>query len=394
MNLLWLFPAGFAALAALLLPLLIHLARRSEYRLLDFAALRWVQAKARPRRRLRFDKWPLLLLRLLLLALLALLLARPAVTGVADTRPRVAVLPGLDAAIAHAQVDDAQAQWLWLAPGFPPIDAAAAPPASSQPVSSLLRQLDAELPTGAPLTVLVPGVLDGVDAQRPRLSRAVDWRVVVRDSADAAEPAPTAAAAPTLVIRHDQAAPSALRYLRAAALAWQPEAGAPALDIAPITQPVPLSALPTSTTLVWLATTAPPPAVQQWVGDGGTVLLDAGTAHTGLNFFASNWRDSAGLPLLEQARQGRGRVLRFTHELLPAAMPALLEADFPQRLRAQLQPTAAPTRVDATVHAPLRGDFHWMQPPRELSPWLLWAIALLFVLERWMATSARRGVQS
>ncbi|WP_425529642.1 hypothetical protein, partial [Xanthomonas citri] len=32
MNLLLLFPAGLAALAALLLPLLIHLARRSEHR--------------------------------------------------------------------------------------------------------------------------------------------------------------------------------------------------------------------------------------------------------------------------------------------------------------------------------------------------------------------------
>ncbi|WP_305806007.1 BatA domain-containing protein, partial [Stenotrophomonas sp. YIM B06876] len=147
MNLLWLAPAGFAALAALLLPLLIHLARRGEYRLLDFAALRWVQARVRPRRRVRFDEWPLLLLRLVLLALLAVLLARPALTGVTDTRPRVAVVPGLDAATAQAQVDVPQAQWLWLAPGFPALDGAAVP-SPPQPVSSLLRQLDAELPAG------------------------------------------------------------------------------------------------------------------------------------------------------------------------------------------------------------------------------------------------------
>ena len=67
MSLLWLFPAGLAALATLLLPLLIHLARRDEQRLIDFAALRWLSAKPRPRRRIRFDEWPLLLLRLLLL---------------------------------------------------------------------------------------------------------------------------------------------------------------------------------------------------------------------------------------------------------------------------------------------------------------------------------------
>ncbi|TQT81878.1 hypothetical protein DB758_11845, partial [Xanthomonas perforans] len=51
MNLLLLFPTGLAALAALLLPLLIHLARRSEHRPTDFAALRWLRALPRPRHR-------------------------------------------------------------------------------------------------------------------------------------------------------------------------------------------------------------------------------------------------------------------------------------------------------------------------------------------------------
>ena len=55
MSLAWLFPAGLAALASLLLPLLIHLARRDEQRLLDFAALRWLAARPRPRRRIRFE---------------------------------------------------------------------------------------------------------------------------------------------------------------------------------------------------------------------------------------------------------------------------------------------------------------------------------------------------
>jgi hypothetical protein len=81
-----LFPLGLAALAAGLLPLLIHLARRHPYTPLDFAALRWLRAQIRPRQRIRFDDWPLLLVRLLLLAALALLLARPALTGL--RRPR------------------------------------------------------------------------------------------------------------------------------------------------------------------------------------------------------------------------------------------------------------------------------------------------------------------
>jgi len=45
-----LFPAGLLALAGLLVPLLIHLVRRSELVVHDFAALRWLSARARPRR--------------------------------------------------------------------------------------------------------------------------------------------------------------------------------------------------------------------------------------------------------------------------------------------------------------------------------------------------------
>ena len=77
MNLSLLLPAGLFALGALLLPLLIHLQRRRETpppRL--FAALAFIDQQARPKRRLRFRDLPLLLLRLLLLAVLALLLAR------------------------------------------------------------------------------------------------------------------------------------------------------------------------------------------------------------------------------------------------------------------------------------------------------------------------------
>ncbi|MEG1680702.1 MAG: BatA domain-containing protein, partial [Stenotrophomonas sp.] len=217
MSLLWLFPAGFIALAALLLPLLIHLARRSEQRIIDFAALRWLSAKPRPRRRIRFDEWPLLLLRLLLLALLAVLLARPALTGVVDAQPRIAVLPGIDLVAAQRVVGSTDAQWLWLAPGFPRIDKTIAPQ-GPQPVSSLLRELDAVLPADAALTVVVPSLLDGLDAQRPQLSRAVRWQVLEQNAAIAK---PAVVAVPELQIRHDEAGKQGLRYLNAVASAWR-----------------------------------------------------------------------------------------------------------------------------------------------------------------------------
>ncbi len=76
-----LLPAGLAALFALLLPLLLHLHRRTEQQPAMFAALRWLQGRQRPQRRIRFEEWPLLALRLLLLAALALLVAQPVLYG-------------------------------------------------------------------------------------------------------------------------------------------------------------------------------------------------------------------------------------------------------------------------------------------------------------------------
>jgi len=40
----------------------------------------------------------------------------------------------------------------------------------------------------------------------------------------------------------------------------------------------------------------------------------------------------------------------------------------------------------------LSGGPVFAQPPRDLQPWWLWCIALLFALERWFASSPRRGV--
>ncbi len=46
-----LFPAALAALVALIVPLVIHIARRSEQQPTNFAALRWLRQKPRPRSR-------------------------------------------------------------------------------------------------------------------------------------------------------------------------------------------------------------------------------------------------------------------------------------------------------------------------------------------------------
>lgn len=382
MNFALLLPAALAALAALILPLLIHLARRSEQRPTDFAALRWLRQKPRPRHRIRFDERLLLLLRLLLLALLALWLARPVSYGAVSHQPWVVVAPSVDPQAVPAGEG---ARVRWLAPGFPAIDT----PPPSQPVAaaSLLRELDAMLPAQVPLRVLVPAQLSGADGQRPALSRAVQWQMVA-GAADTAVPA-IVGAPPKVAIRYAAERAAALPYLRAAVSAWSPQSGSVDSGVAGAAAP----ADPKTQVLLWLAPGALPAAVLDWIGAGGTAVLDADTQWPQTAARAPLWRDADGTVLVEGSRYRNGRVLRFTRALAPQTMPALLEPQFPRRLRELLSaPIAAPSRAVASDYAPRTGGPSFDAPARDLKPWLALLIAALFALERWLATRPRRGV--
>ncbi|HLT44792.1 MAG TPA: BatA domain-containing protein [Luteimonas sp.] len=380
MNPVLLLPMGLAALAALSLPLLIHLARRQQQRPTVFAALRWLRARPKPRRRIRFDERWLLALRLLLLALLAVLLARPALLDVVDAHPRVLVVPGVDASAVAALRSDRELDARWLAPGFPPLDEAA--PAGAAATASLLREFDAALAPAASLAVLVPERMTGADAARLQLSRAADWRIV----AGGAWPEPAVDAAPALAIRHDESHREGARHLRAAALAWQDGDGAQ-VDVAESAD------LPAKedVALAWLHPGALPHDVLRRVEQGGDVLLAVdGQLPDGVEPTVA-WRDAGGEPLLHVARVGRGRLLQLARSLTPAAMPELLDPSFPHALRDRLQPAPVPTAVAAMDYAPHSGAAAPVPSPLDLRPWLALAIALLFLLERWLATSRRRG---
>ena len=146
-------PLGLAALAAMLVPLVIHLLRRPEDRVLPFAAWRYLLEPARPRERLRLRHWLLLALRLLLIAVIALLLSQ--LVWYRDAEPT----PAMTVAWPGAAAD------------------AATPSLDPREPASALRQIDAELSPGTALTVQVPEVLDGLDAERLRLSRDVGWQI-------------------------------------------------------------------------------------------------------------------------------------------------------------------------------------------------------------------------
>lgn len=382
-----LLPLALTALAAILIPLVIHIARRREDKPVDFAALRWLRRKPRPKSRLRFDEKLLLASRLLLLALLALWLAQPVLFGAEGRAAYVAVAPGADLAQAGRVAETPVAEYArahWLAPGFPALKEDR--PTGVAPLASLLRQLDADLPAGAPLIVVVPQVIDGADAERPRLSRRVEWRVVP-GAAPVASVAP--APVPPLSIRHDGGQTGGLRYLRAAALAWQPAGREADLEEGGLD-----AALPAVTRkLVWLGEGSPPPSLLRWVEDGGTALAGSEMLFPEDAERVVVWRDALGRPLVEAAPLGAGRLMRFTRPLAPAAMPELLEADFPIHLHAVLDPpTRAPTRVDAADYAPTTGARHVDPAPRDLRPWLAVLIGLILLLERWLATRRKRGV--
>ena len=386
MSLGLLLPSGLLALFALLVPLVLHLTRRTARQPTVFAALRWLQESQRPKRRVRFDELALLVLRLLLLAALAVLLAQPVLSGMAGGRAWVVVAPDIERTEARAALDAPDAAWHWLAPGFPLLDRDVA--AGAQPTSSLLRELDATLAHDTALTVMVPTRLTGLDAEHPALRRKVDWRIVDTEIS----PSSTAPSPPVnLVVRYALADDPGLPYLRAVAATWHAAAPASAgsqarADIAPTSAPL----APDARWLVWLAPGALPPHIHAWIEAGGTALLSAKSQLPGAATGIALWRDVQGAVIVRGRALGNGRVLQLTRELAPDTLPELLDPAFPDRLRALFDPPSPPRSAFARTHAPRTGGPTLPPVPQPLQPWLALLVALLFLLERWLATSPRR----
>lgn len=374
-------PAGLFALAALSLPLLIHLIRRPQRQLRDFAALRWLAERNWPREKLRWHERLLLLLRLLLLAVLAALLALPAwrASPLPAGTAWVLVTPGVDAETAQRSVDLPAAEWHWLAPGFPQLIAAAEPPLAASEFASLIRELDQQLPPATAVTIIVPTVLSGLDGGRLRLQRNVDWRVLPGVADNDAE---TELHAPLRVqARADADGSRELAVAAALAQAWQAAGRDASYDTAATEAPVPVG-----TGIVFCFCAALPNTLERWIADGGTALLTRQPADSGEPVRV----DDGGAIWLRRRPLGRGRVFSVSAALTPQTLPPLLTPDFPAQLWRALQTEAQPNRAPAAAVAPQKQDAASPGPLLPLEQGLALLAALLFAAERLWAVRRRR----
>ncbi len=382
MSLALLVPLALAALAAWIVPLVVHLVRRPEDTPTPFAALRWIRGRTRPRRRLRWQDLPLLATRLLLLALVALLLARPVLDGDPRlARPHVFVAPGVEVAAARAVAASEKATWSWLADGFPAFEDEA--PAAGSDVASLLREADAGLPAGTAMTVVVPAQLDGLDGGALTLSRTVDWRVVDTAASQTTVAVEAASTKRRLALRRTAGDSQGARVVRAAVAAWN--SGVP--DAVVLDEQAPGAPIPTTAdALVWLDD-APDAAAKAWIEAGGRALV-VGPGTTQGRVLA---RDDDGA-LVREFAEGSGTRLALVRAFEPQAIPQLLDASFARDLHDWLftAADATPRRGDATAVAPTTGaaaGTPWRLP---LDPWIGVAIAAVFLVERVLATRRRR----
>jgi hypothetical protein len=344
-------PVGLAALAALALPLLIHLLRKPEDRVVLFAAWRYLAEPARPRERLQLRHWLLLALRLLLIATLALLLSQ-AIWRSHDqpATATTALWPGVESAAVLATPDHPVHQLTNKAP------------------ASQLRQLDSELPPGASLTVIVPETIAGLDAERLRLSRDVQWKIVPGGAASALDAKPL-----QISIRSNVADNAETATVQALLQAWQSQGRAIEIDKA--AQDVALK--PDTGLLFWLGG-KPTPAIERWIAQGGRALL-------------SQQSDviAADAPWSVET-QGRGRSVRVTTAFDATQVAALREPQIPAQLAALLLPEPIVDRAAAASVAPLLGADSGKAPGSPLDSILVLIAALLFVAERSWAVRLQR----
>jgi hypothetical protein len=439
----WLW-SGLAAL----LPLALHLLSQGQRRRVRVGSVKLLQAaRSRRFRRLRLHDVPLMLLRAGLLALVALLLARPQGLAVPEPGGRGAVLvepellarrPALEREQPRlfAELDALAAEGRELrliGPGLPAARAGAEPASGGPPenVWSYLREADRLTPSGATLWVFTLDRLAGLRGTRPALRSAVEWRAAAgsgetrwlqRAPTPGPEPEARGPSVPATLAHSARRAEDA-RLVRAALAAAAQAAG---VDLA-----VQLKAAETwdaaqgSGLAFWLAEAPVPAALRAQVEHGlvlvrdteserfeevrSRIVLDRLLPSAGPRLFRRSteealglvhWRDGFGRPVLESRGRGSGVEVVYHSRFDPSWSELVLHPAFPEGLldlvvrAAGREPAPEPDGrgVSATQRQPRRseGPGAPARPPEPRAADLsLGLLALgLFAAERWR--SARR----
>lgn len=333
-------PAGLWTLAALSLPLAVHLWRPPP-RTVRLGSLRFLETLPRRLHDLRWRERTLLAARLGLLTLLALLLAGP--------RWR------------HAPPRAAQ-RWILLDPAAVPstgslgrlnaLRAAGyelhtlAPGGTAPDLWSWLREADAELPAGSSLAVFSPGRLASLRGSRPALRHCrVEWVPTPEAAPVTAAGKPGSVSPPSSVgvrILHDADRAAEARMLAAAVRAAGQVAGREAnVQVSPHN---PRLGNAVDGEWIFFLSAQPPPSA--WTARGANVLTEetADEDGAGASWIVPGdavfidpvrlwrrtvppmvrppgavwWTDGFGRPLLTMTCEGRGRRWRFYGRFDPA----------------------------------------------------------------------------
>ena len=375
--------AWLAALAALAVPLAIHLWSRRRTRTVAIGSIRFLEGH-RPlsRRTLRLrDPWRLLLRSAMLIALILGLAGLYLHDSASPPSPQrwVLVSPSLVArADVRAIIDSVGTEAdevRLLHPTWPALDASISQPQVPMDTWSLLFALDQILPPGSHIDVIAPPRTGSVRGSRPALRSTVEWFPVDEgnDGGSSAPgthgmPAPLKVAVFVSPGRRDDA-----RYLEAAIGAMSDAGDSITM------RHYDASAVPDSvgaSWIAWLSADPVPATIMRRIRDGAVLFTDLGdgasvgvSTSLDLGFArmsivslnrrveppdgegggAPVWRDGHGVPVLTVSREGDGRHYRLATRLHPAWTDLVLQGVFPEALRPLLDRAHAVPDLPMTV---------------------------------------------
>jgi hypothetical protein len=404
----FLFPTWLFGLAALAVPLALHLWSRRTGRPIRVGSIHLLAgAPPATARSWRLQEPWILLLRCAVLAALVVALAGP------YWAPRDAAGPTW-ALVADDVADGATLTDSLLRAGLE------VRPLDSANLWMALREADRAAPPGTRFLVFAPALLRDFRGARPVIGAAVEWHA--RPAVDAGARASVhRTGARVVALYADPGRREDARYvaaaLRAAGLATgiraivalRPPGGAG-------------DGVADADWAIWLSDRTVPEAIRRRVREGITLVSDAGTDPTArrrtrivlaeqpsdawlerrsvvADAGAPVWSDGAGAPLLTVAREGRGVHYRFHSRFAPAWSDFVLRPAFPEAMarlwigadpigergddrriaRSQLLPVSDRTLRAAASAVPQRSLF--------LPAWLL--AVMLFLFERRLAARPR-----